>query len=65
MQLWGRNGFDGIESALKRRAGFRAPVKRSETKNCQYAVCIRCLIRQAAAPAGEPALRLVSVIHAG
>jgi len=26
-----------------RRAGFRAPVKRSENNNCQHAVCIRCL----------------------
>src|SRR5437879_523397 len=27
-----------------RRAGFRAPVKRSEKQNCQHAVCIRRLI---------------------
>ena len=36
MKAWGRNGFDGIESLCERRAGFRAPVKRSENHNCQY-----------------------------
>ena len=40
----GRHGFDGIVSVVESRAGFRAPVKRSENHNCQYAVCIRCLI---------------------
>ena len=41
----GRNGFDGIVSSVGSRAGFRAPVKRSENNNCQSAVCIRCLIK--------------------
>ena len=40
----GRNGFDGIAFVVESRAGFRAPVKRSETNNCQSAVCLRCLI---------------------
>ena len=34
---------DGIDEV--RRAGFRAPVKRSENQNCQSAVCLRCLIK--------------------
>ena len=44
--IWkgGRNGFDGIVSSVGSRAGFRAPVKRSEKHNCQSAVCLRCLI---------------------
>ena len=35
----GRNGFDGIASFAGSRAGFRAPVKRSENKtaNTQFA----------------------------
>jgi polyisoprenoid-binding protein YceI len=38
------NGF-GPDPFGGTRAGFRAPVKRSETHNCQHAVCIRCLIK--------------------
>jgi serine/threonine protein kinase len=38
-------GCDGIAFIVVSRAGFRAPVKRSENNNCQSAVCIRCLIK--------------------
>ena len=34
--------FD-MKIKVGRRAGFRAPVKRSEKQNCQHAVCIRRL----------------------